>query len=164
MSVPGALVWKLRNPANQLCKCHPKSTNPPGHLLVSHQHLCSCFLDPLFISSLFHSSLVSPSPGSPHQHHFLFCLCFYSQNLFLWVPSILSTYLFIYLLIQKIFTEYQSCTRHCYRYWECSYEQTDRNLCPYRVAVWWGVSSHAHAHTHILFRVNMGSRCSVSTY
>lgn len=80
------------------------------------------------------------------------------------IPSILSTYLFIYLLIQKIFTEYQSCTRHCYRYWECSYEQTDRNLCPYRVAVWWGVSSHAHAHTHILFRVNMGSRCSVSTY
>lgn len=65
---------------------------------------------------------------------------------FLLISSIPSTYLFIYLLIQKIFTEYQSCTRHCYRHWEYSYEQTEISV----LTEWQSSeeSAHMRMHTH----------------
>lgn len=42
----------------------------PTRILISHQCLCSCFLEGLLPLRLCPCNLVFPSPGAPHQHHF----------------------------------------------------------------------------------------------
>lgn len=155
---------------NQQCKCDLKSTSPPGYSsatrICSHVSWISYLL-----STLLLCDLVSPSPGFPHQHHFLCFVYTFTHNILSYIPYLLYLFILIYL-----FNKYSLISNHISDIFisigNTAMNKTDRNTCPYRVTFWWRVNSSihtsahtcTHSYTYILCRVNVESRYSISTY
>lgn len=112
------------------CKVHE-----PTGILTSHQHLQSCFLDTL--PPLFLCNLVSPSPGSPKQHHFLCFVCAFIKFRLIFPISFIHYFWFI---IIYSFNKYLLSSSHVpdiiIGTENIAVNKTYRNRCPYRVTLW----------------------------